>query len=114
MREKYVVPEEGLKAAHSVSYRIAEHDTITAAVREFVRWQSENPPEITEEMRTKARGYVDGHSSPEFRYMFKVAYLAPQPEVPEEIKDLLNKHWVEYVEAAIVAAFHRGQKAGLK
>jgi hypothetical protein len=39
-------------------------------------------------------------------------YLAPEPEVPEEIKDILDR--TVKGDFDVIEAFRRGQKAGLK
>jgi hypothetical protein len=102
MSDKYVVPDEGLKAAHSVSHRIAEHDTITAAVREFIRWQSENPLTPTPGQMCNMEREIMGaqyNKTPlgpicAIRNWMRRMYLAPAPEADpalQAVKDAIGR-----------------------
>lgn len=90
---KYKVPDGMLKAIWSSARFLdtGNHclaaEQVTEIGRAVCQWITENPPEITAEMAHKAQAHCDGHNYPEYRYMFKVAFLAPDPD--EGIKDLL-------------------------
>jgi transketolase N-terminal domain/subunit len=127
----YVVPEEIVQKVASLIMSKTGHRGLTLSKSQiicdaFAQVQAENPPEITETMRKDAFVHCDGYSHPEFRYMFKVAYLVPEPEVPENIKNLLlteQSHkniqpFKDQLNSLIIEAelqgFLRGQKAGSK
>ena len=135
MSDKYVVPEAGLKAAEMTAEAVwalkgtSKFDAFRAGVREFVRWQSENPPVPTDEQIREAAKKADPRGDWKVATSFltdyrnflmlweRIMYLAPEPTVPEEIEDLL--HNVLNMEdndcnRRIVEAFRRGQKAGTK
>lgn len=76
-----------------------------------LQWLSENPPKITNEMVEASRKAVDGQSYPEYRYMFRVAFLAPEPEYPDDVLELLRKYPKQAADV-IIAAYRLGQKAG--
>jgi hypothetical protein len=121
---EYNVPEDGLNAAHSEGCGCknckAERE---AAVKLFIRWQSENLGELfakkLERMRTPSDAYRV--SIKEFNAIAESLYRAPEPEASLGIADLL----VDYIgdvpmyecsrerfNSAIIEAFRRGQKAG--
>ena len=131
MEKKYVVPEEGLKAAKTAgeeylrdnqSRDVYLHECLEA----FIRWQSENPPEITDEMKRAAAKYSDGHPWPECRYAFTVAYLSPETKAQEAVRDLVNKsyqglcdmtigkavsEWYNRIQKVAEEAYHRGKES---
>lgn len=90
MTQRYVVPEEGLKAA-AVGYeeqrRLAYsqgcsgHDIVRAVLEAFIRWQSENLPKLrwidgnTVDRESYRMGYDDTI------YDLRRMYLSPEPEV---------------------------------
>jgi hypothetical protein len=126
--KKIVVPEGMMRAAveslvhcwdripRSTDYSSKQVTLAKSALEAALCWLSENPPEITTPMRDKAREHCDGHAYPEFRYMFKVAFLKePESGVPEAVKDL----WEGYignscgnraVQADILEAYRRGKE----
>jgi hypothetical protein len=119
MEKKYVVPEGGLKAAFDAGETTPHtiEGRVTDILEAFIRWQSENPPEITNEMKKRADKYSDGHPWPEYRYAFTVAYLSPEPEVPEAVKDLLWERLendgrdVKDHNKYVLEAFRRGKES---
>jgi hypothetical protein len=126
-KKQCVVPEGMLKAAHEANF------SLDAPVRQIVeaalRWQSENPivptQEQYEELHKKWRydGITKASSAIEFQRICRAwqrqMHLAPEPEVPEDIKDLLmgsaytpmtgmvelNPEW----DKRIIEAYRRGQ-----
>jgi hypothetical protein len=121
---KYVVPEEGLKAAVAAAWkhigfmspqaspRIQKdiEDGYRAGLEAFVRWQSDNPrvPTDSDVLEILQKRVESGHLSNEeycaipattvrcaIRSWLQSMYLAPEPEVPEEIKDLLVNGFVQ-------------------
>ncbi len=133
MSNKYVVPEEGMKAAIDAAGQTVKgcpwQEIVSTALEAFIRWQSENPPVPTDEQIREAAKKADPRGDWKVATSFltdyrnflmlweRIMYLAPEPTVPEEIEDLL--HNVLNMEdndcnRRIVEAFRRGQKAGTK
>ena len=136
MAQLYAVPEEGLKAVVAANEKwLADNwisrDFLKAFAREiigaFILWQSEHPrvptPGVTQEILKESYAKCDGSTS-QFAYQCaefqRRMYLAPEPEVPEEIKDLQrislaslqSQEQLNYLVTALkVEAFRRG-KAG--
>jgi hypothetical protein len=114
--KKYTVPAEGLKAAHSVTHRIAEHDTITAAVRKFIGWQDEKLVALALRLgASPGWGVASSEAIEAVRWM----YLAPEPEIAPEIEDLRHQvdadrmaYPIEPIMKLMTVAFRRGQRAG--
>ena len=129
--QRYVVPEAGLKAAAkattSLGGRLDEQD-VESILEAFIRWQSEKTPVPTEEqiaayakdlfpvfgLEAATRSKIPGFAEWWVRRM----YLAPKPEVPEEINDLLWQRddlasmRKERFDQVIIEAYRRGHKAG--
>ena len=131
MSKQYAVPEEIVQKVASLIMSKTGHLGLTLSDSQiicdaFAQVQAENPPEITETMRKASFVHCDGYRHPQFRYMFKVAYLVPEPEVPENIKNLLlteqaHKNiqpFKDQLNSLIIEAerqgFLRGQKEGPK
>jgi len=120
--KKIVVPEGMMRAAvesvvhcwgripRSTDYSSKQVTLAKSALEAALCWLSENPPEITTPMRDKAREHCDGHAYPEFRYMFKVAFVAPEPEIPEEIEDLYKEFDSLKWKKTILEAYRRGKE----
>lgn len=122
--KKYVVPEGGLKAALSSQnppFVFGQESGIRAALEAFVRWQSESSPMPTDEqLRQMMRGFSvltkDTVSMIVMEWIRRI-YLVPEPEVPEEIKDLLcadigeGFFKPEILNKRMVECFRRGQKS---
>ncbi len=141
MSNKIVVPEGMLKAvdaawinAHGgphpqASPKVAKdiEDGIRFDLEAALRWLSENPIVPTmQELVSMQEAYCRQQMSGEHNSMVFVAvewqrrmFLAPEPEVPEEIKDLfvgqetLDNKGTE-MNHRIHEAYRRGQKAGMK
>lgn len=90
--KKYVVPEEGLKAALDSAGQTVSgcpwQELATKAVEAFIRWQSENPmvpsDEDLEFLQRDAEGSVDLGFARRKWYITewqRRMYLAPEPEV---------------------------------
>lgn len=125
---KYTVPEEGLKATveamknPSGTKFLSTEQWASLGLEAFIRWQSENPIVPTEDQSEELRSnhYRDINSVSFVRSIVvkwqRRMYLAPEPEVPEEIKDLLyNKYATsppfERHNNLVIEAYRRGQKS---
>jgi hypothetical protein len=116
MSNKIVVPDGMLKAAMAArnAHFIGDDKRIELILEEALRWQSENPKVPTEKewaacLQDACR---EGSGiSPVMAWVLRM-YLAPEPEVPEEIKDILDR--TVKGDFDVIEAFRRGQKAGLK
>jgi hypothetical protein len=96
---KYVVPEEGLKVAQreALGADFPTLDFMRLGIAAFIRWQSENPQvpndeQVTDWFSPSDFRALEGRTEPLKQFALTVQrhiYLAPEPEVPEEIKDLL-------------------------
>ena len=101
---KYLVPEEGLKAAleaWSVGYEgsptLPMEKRIPTIIEAFIRWQSENP-QVPNHEQTIAlckvyetqteRNYCQSVRDVAVEWVRRM-YIAPEPDMPEAIKDLL-------------------------
>ena len=99
---KYVVPEEGMKAVAEATNGY-DKQTTTVAIEAFIRWQSENPQVPTDEQCDELISLIGATGRSLVCYPSRIdrgqartmltewqrrMYLA-EPEVPEEIKDLL-------------------------
>ena len=141
---RVVVPYGMLKAAVDAAVKFSGANTIQAsprvkseiegsfqaAVEAAVLWLTENPRVPTREQVVKLSGFDKHEDDCKIQQFMIVArawietmFLAPEPEVPEEIKDLLSNpeqfdphpffggkiglH--EVVEAIAVEAFRRGK-----
>lgn len=114
--KKYVVPEEGLKAASSLGRNdLAIEERLEAALR----WRSENPKVFSDEwivQLVKDAGCADLLGANQFVLgMHQILdlfqrrmYLAPEPEVPKEIKDLLCGG---NINTLITEAYRRGKNS---
>jgi hypothetical protein len=130
---EYVVPEGGLKAAIKAADSVADDDDFLKALEAFIRWQSEEAPVPTpEQCAEMLQSFaLDGEARTggpvnraQARCIAKTwirrMYLAPEPEVPEAIKDL-KYEWLNGVQQAcldainrrIGEAYRRGLKAGV-
>ena len=114
MTGKYVVPEGGLKAA-VLSARSGRWNAnpgnatwvenpegfISDAITAFIAWQSGNPivPTRNQAFEILQRFKVESNGCHSFRIADALVewqrrmYLSPEPEVPKEVKDLLQ---IEY------------------
>lgn len=128
MSEKKIVVPEGMLVSALAHYqnvsRAAWSDDMYKVVRgtleASLRWLSENPIVPTDEQwRTlnEERQWPD-NSNRRRRSVIewqRRMFLAPEPEIPEAIKDLLewDCDWgSNYLKDYILEAFRRGQKAG--
>ena len=118
--KRYAVPEGMLKAAIDARYTgkpipdLIHVDQVRVILEAAVRWQSENPRVPTfaqcRDMWAEASMQEDGtETSAVIAKWIRRMYLAPEPEVPEKIKDLLCGS--ARCDAATVEAYRRG-KAG--
>jgi len=132
---EYVVPEGGLKAAIKAADSVADDDDFLKALEAFIRWQSEEAPVPTpEQCAEMLQSFaLDGEARTggpvnraQARCIAKTwirrMYLAPEPEVPEAIKDLLVSQIAPLVfrsesglgyNEAVTEAYRRGLKAGV-
>ena len=86
------------------------------ALEAFIQWQSSRSPKISAELLDLLAR--DAHVSKEVAYdivdiALRRMYLVPDPEVPEEIKDLIQKQgcFNHPMTNVIIKAFRRGQKS---
>ena len=118
---KYLVPEEGLKEAIAASddyLRDNQSRDVHAKVilEAFIAWQSENPPVPTEKQWSEVQFSVASRPI-DYQRDFAVEwirrmYLAPEPEVPEELKDLLwgfDADRREEHQEDVIEAYRRGR-----
>jgi hypothetical protein len=122
---KVVVPDGMLEAALGI-LTIGDPDTWRPIFRNILaaalRWLSANPSELTDEMWHQVswdgkativtRETINGL----LRFVFSRMFLAPEPEAPEEIRDLLvlraeEMPLLKQINVNILEAFRRGQKA---
>ena len=127
--KKYTVPAEGLKAAVEVARKMEGYphpdgeetkrltEKVKAILEEgFIRWQSESPLVPTSKQESELLdswikeswlGKTE-HLVTEWQ---RRMYLAPEPEVPEEIKDLLwpNSRSASDLDRAVIEAYRRGK-----
>lgn len=124
--KKYVVPDGMLMAARKRWPESATGETVIRdRIEAALRWLSENPIVPTDEQAIellKLGGLYGNPSLTNLRQLREITggfqriiFLDPQPEVPEEIKDLLDK-WPTSVPCneahrCILEAYRRG-KAG--
>ena len=122
--KKYVVPEGGLKAAVDAAFKHAREnrpsgaDTggVKVAVEAFIRWQSENPRVPTKDQQENLIkiSSADGQTYIQWVVVrwIQDMYLVPEPEVPEEIKDLISNYSDEDQRAnkKILEAYRRGRE----
>lgn len=100
------VPEGMLKAAvHSAMRDGLQYDSIPIIIEAALRW--------LDSLLAAMEKDNDGHTAycaaiDEVRRMF----LAPEPEIPEDIKDLLGSPEMTHTNECIIEAYRRGQKAG--
>jgi len=100
---KYTVPEEGLKATveamknPSGTKFLSTEQCASLGLEAFIRWQSENLIVPSHEQvihlceifaNRSVISYCDSVRAVAIEWL-RIMYLAPEPEVPEEIKDLL-------------------------
>jgi hypothetical protein len=134
--KKYVVPEGGLKAAIEGWDRfggIGVDARIKEMLEAFIRWQSENQPHPTDkefgELIVACRNEIGKdkwENSTEWMRAgmlchgwLRSMYLAPEPEVPEAVEDLMHKNRKPYTvdctpeaqDQRILEAYRRGQKS---
>ena len=145
IEKKTVVPEGMLAAAWqdiaaAMKERIsvggiggvAELHVARIAVEAALRWLSENPIVPTDEqIRDLFEANRYGVSREAWRIYFtewqRRMFLAPEPEIPDEIEDLLRfppdivipgddlyRHVKAHLDNVATEAFKRGQKAGLR
>lgn len=131
MNDKIVVPEGMLKAASShvdvdTANGLCAFSHIKIALEAALRWQSSRSPDISSELLDLLAR--DAHVSKEAAYdivdlALRRMYLAPEPEVPEEIKgmqkiDLASIKGQEQLDRLVdklnVISFNRGMEKGRK
>ena len=117
--KKYVVPEEGMSVALAAVSR-EDKSIASVAVLAFIRWQAESPkvPTVEQEKSMYDAWRENGRFKPENGAMMFAAsewqrrmYLAPEPEVPEEIKDLMwpNARSAGDHDKSVIEAYRRGK-----
>ena len=140
---KYVIPSGGCNAAFKAVGdlkplkgwgKITETQTILETLKAFIRWQDDelakmikgNPYLNDRFYRSESLNENNVRTGfNEAITMVRHMYLAPEPEVPEEIQDLLYSHTIgayrpegtealDQIDGRIIEAYRRGQKAGLK
>jgi hypothetical protein len=133
MSDKYVVPEEGLKAAIDAAGQTVKgcpwQEIVSTALEAFIRWQSENPPVPTNGQIESMRDHIGSQTSwiAEVRAICREwvrrMYLAPEPTVPDfdHVKRfVLDFNGIPTGDEMVLAsnydkllnAYRRGQKAG--
>jgi hypothetical protein len=130
--KKIVVPLDMAMAAAKAVYdqcnRVDYHPQIRIALEAALRWLAENPIVPTDMQceamytsslndRRGSTGYVREFSVEWQRRMF----LAPEPEVPEAVKDLLyapngtpdglSEHVIGIHDARVIEAYRRGKQS---
>jgi hypothetical protein len=120
MSDKINVPEEAVKWVIRARYGTADQNQ-TEAIRQdlnsFACWLAENPIVPTkEQMERLVRDNFTAHSL--CIAWQKEMYLAPEPSVPEEIKDLLVPNDPETglpmdQRMALLESYRRGREAGI-
>jgi hypothetical protein len=100
VNKKIVVPEGMLKAAiasHNDAVLKGNTPLVRDALEAALRWLAENPiVPTTEQVLAVRRACGETHTAltekakPLFAEWQRRMFLAPEPEVPEEIKDLLD------------------------
>jgi hypothetical protein len=128
---KYRVPEGGLDAAEQGVADLwdampsawnpsqAKRNIAQAASEAFIRWQSENGPALSLPNAKQIANYLWAPNETCVIAIVKEGlrrlYVAPEPEIPEEVKDLLveslSSNWRgSEVNEAIIEAYNRGRK----
>jgi hypothetical protein len=121
MDGKILVPSSAVAWVHKeLEYRFQQRD-VSEICRMFCEWLSKNPILPTEE---QAQYMYDGKNglghSATIQYCMtewqRLMFLAPEPKVPEEIKDLLYEKkrcdlWADETNFHIQEAFRRGQRS---
>ena len=131
--KKIIVPE-GME--HAVVREVFEqcgrvdyHPQIRVGLEAALLWLSENPIAPTDEQVEELQEYsfnnIHGSKMQLVWSLFewqRRMFLAPEPEVPEEVKDLLldeniptadySRPTRDYYNTQILEAFRRGQKSG--
>lgn len=113
--KKIVVPEGMLKAAREAG-RLTSWDSYSMLAAALL-WLSENP--IVPTGLVESDMYSEWKKGHDLLYPMWVLrewqrrmFLTPEPEVPEEIKDLVEgMSWNTTTPKAIIEAFRRGQKS---
>jgi hypothetical protein len=134
--KKYVIPNGGCDAAFKAVGdlkplkgwgKITEAQTILEALKAFIRWQDDElakmikgDPYLNDQpYRSESLNENDVRTGfNKAIRMVRRIYLAPEPEVPEEIKDLLIEDTLDGTtcraansNTRVIEAFQRGQKA---
>lgn len=115
---KYVVPEEGLKVAQreALGADFPTLDFMRLGIAAFIRWQSENLIVPSHEQvihlceifaNRSVISYCDSVRAVAIEWL-RIMYLAPEPEVPKEIKDLLCGG---NIKTLITEAYRRGKQS---
>ena len=123
--KKYVVPDGMLEAVNGAWDRfggIGLNNRIKVALEAAIRWQSENPVVPTGEQIRHIFGDYIGKPMTSWSLPSALAtwqafmYLAPEPEVPEAVKDLLLPTDVEngffkpeIMNERLIRAYYRGK-----
>ncbi len=98
---KYVVPEDGLRAFLKADIHegwLWDKGALERMLLAFIAWQSENPivPTRNQAFEILQRFKVESSGCHSFRIADALVewqrrmYLSPEPEVPKEVKDLLQ------------------------
>ena len=120
--KNYAVPEDGLKAilfAVESDQRITARPAIARLVLEaFIRWQSENPPvpewhiigQMIADYRLTHKGCCDTEVMRDVATEYvRRMYLAPEPEVPEDVQAFWNVQPDAFARKQILAAYWLGK-----
>jgi len=108
-------------------------DTVTAVLEAAIRWMIENPivpstkdaDKLWREAHTLSADSKTGHAGKDMLIEWqRMMFLAPEPEVPEEVKDLMSKYADPKLQTDgllramarghnedIIEAYRRGQKS---
>ena len=118
MEKRYVVPEGMFNAAMDCHNYTPDARVIRKELEAALRWLAENPMIPTDKQLGEIRGNIvhtygsdiTWHICAEWQ---RRMFLSPEPEVPEEIIDLLCRGDVDR-NPLILEAYRRGLKAGEK
>lgn len=123
---KIQVPDGMLKAAWAIVGSNDDEALCSLVLEAALRWLSDELQKMTQDdpyenlLRSESMGEYDRRVG--FNLAIKKVihtFLVPEPEIPEEVKDLLvepdiSKWRGDELNAAVIEAFRRGQKSGLR
>lgn len=118
---KYVVPEGMLQAAQS-AYKAAQSHNIEPILEAALRWQAENSVKPSEKQIREIQDYLPGCGPATLMDQWvRQMWLAPEPETPVAIEDLLlpknvesGFSKVEVVNQRLREAYRRGRVEALQ